>query len=151
MKLAEALLLRSEYTKKIENLQHRLLSNVKIQENDKPFENPQTLIKEIFQLNEDMYEIIKRINKCNASTKMDDGLTLDEAIARRNMLIKKRSTLSLVANKATERDHRFSHSEIKMNVTISIADMQKQIDELSKEYRELDTKIQTLNWTTELQ
>ena len=151
MKLAEALLLRSEYTKKIENLQYRLLSNIKVQEDDEPLENPQGLLEEIFDLSEKLCELIKQINARNSATKLDEDLTLAEAIVHRDMIMKKRNILSSVVKRATEQDHRYSHSEIKMNVIISYAEVQQQIDVLSKEYRELDTKIQALNWTTELQ
>ncbi|QNM16272.1 DIP1984 family protein [Fusobacterium hominis] len=34
--------------------------------------------------------------------------------------------------------------------TIDVGKKQKEIDKLSKKLRELDTKIQGLNWTTEL-
>jgi prefoldin subunit 5 len=35
--------------------------------------------------------------------------------------------------------------------TETVSELQKQNDKLSKELRELDEKIQELNWTTELQ
>jgi hypothetical protein len=34
--------------------------------------------------------------------------------------------------------------------TINVAETQKRADELAKEYRELDARIQELNWQTEL-
>jgi len=37
-----------------------------------------------------------------------------------------------------------------MNVAVSIGDIQKQIDALSKQFRELDAQIQAFNWTTDL-
>ncbi|MBR5980520.1 MAG: hypothetical protein IK035_00805, partial [Firmicutes bacterium] len=45
---------------------------------------------------------------------------------------------------------RYSRSEIVIQSTVSVAKLQKQVDALSKELRELDEKIQELNWTTEL-
>ena len=39
-------------------------------------------------------------------------------------------------------DHRVS--------TVNIAEIQKKVDELSKTYREIDSKIQALNWQTEM-
>ncbi|EDL65928.1 DIP1984 family protein [Bacillus sp. SG-1] len=41
-------------------------------------------------------------------------------------------------------------SEIRRIPTVSVRKLQKEIDELSKEYRMLDTKIQQANWLTEL-
>lgn len=41
-------------------------------------------------------------------------------------------------------------TEIKYVTTINIANLQKQVDDLSKEFRELNVKLQEKNWTTEL-
>ena len=151
MKLAEALLLRSEYQKRIENLQSRILANVKTQENDKPHENPQGLISEAFELSEQLCTLIQKINACNNRATLLTGKTLSEAIVERDMLMKKRNILAAIATKALEKDYRLTHSEVKMTVTISIEETQKQIDALSREFRELDTQIQGINWTTDLE
>jgi len=45
---------------------------------------------------------------------------------------------------------RYSRSEVKYVATINVAEMQKRADELAKKYRDLDTRIQELNWQTEL-
>jgi hypothetical protein len=66
------------------------------------------------------------------------------------MLLKKRSVLSDVAAQARERDYRLTHSEIKMSVTINLDSVQKRIDETSKQFRELDSAIQSLNWTIDI-
>jgi len=150
MKLAEALLLRAENKNKIENLQHRILANIKVQEGEKPLENPQGLIDEAFGLNEQLCTLIKQINHCNSTTKLPTGQTLSEAIVERDMLMKKRNILSAVAAKTLEQNYRFTHTEVKMNVAVSVEDIQKQIDALSKQFRELDVQIQALNWTTDL-
>jgi len=151
MKLAEALLLRAEYKNKLENLQYRILSNIKVQESDKPLENPQSLLNEAFEISEQLCALIKKINCCNNETKLSTGQTLSEAIVERDMIMKKRNILSAVASRALERDYRLTHTEIKMNIVISIADIQKQTDMLSRQFRELDAQIQALNWLTELQ
>ena len=65
MKLAEALLLRAEYQTKIANLQGRILSNLKVQEDEKPLENPQDLIKELLEINDNLGVLIQKINKKN--------------------------------------------------------------------------------------
>ena len=150
MKLAEALLLRSELQKKFENLQNRIFANIKVQDNDKPLENPMTLTDEAFETSEQLCELIKKINNCNNTTKLPTGQTLSEAIVERDMLLKKRNLLASIASRALEKDYRLTHTEVKMNVVVSIETTQKQIDELSKQFRELDTQIQAINWTTEL-
>ena len=151
MKLAEALLLRAEYQKKIENLQSRILANIKVQEKDKPLENPEKLLEEAFGLSEQLCALIQKINMRNNTARLGTGQTLAEAIVERDMLLKKRNILAAMANTAIESNYRLTHSEVKMNVAISIEQTQKQIDSISRQFRELDTQIQGLNWTTELE
>ena len=151
MKLAEALLLRSEQQKKIENLQTRILANIKVQESDKPLENPNELIKEILELSEQLCALIQKINARNNMALLPTGQSLSDAIVERDMLLKKRNILASVAAKTFEKDYRLTHAEVKMNVVVSVEETQKQIDALSKKFRELDAQIQGLNWTTDLE
>lgn len=150
MKLAEALLLRSECQKKIESLQSRILANLKVQEEDRPHENPQELLKEAFELNDQLCALVKQINARNNIAALPNGTVLSEALADRDMLMKKRSLLAAIAAKANERDYRLTHTEVKMRVTLPIGELQKQIDSLSRSFRELDTQIQAVNWTVDL-
>ena len=39
---------------------------------------------------------------------------------------------------------------MKIRRTVSVAEVQKELDALSKELRQCDERIQELNWTTEL-
>lgn len=151
MKLAEALLLRSEYQKKLENMQSRIMANLKVQEKEKPNEDPNALLKEAFELNERLCELIKKINGRNNTVKLPSGQLLSEALADRDMLMKKRNLLAAAAAHANERDYRLTRAEIKMYVTLPIAQVQKQIDELSGSFRELDAQIQAVNWMVEFE
>ena len=47
MKLAEALSIRKDLQKRIQQIRRRLSDNVKIQEGDEPAENPVELMKEL--------------------------------------------------------------------------------------------------------
>ena len=58
--------------------------------------------------------------------------------------------LAGVAEAASTRQDRYSKSEVKFVATVSIAELQKQVDQLSKKFRELDTRLQELNWSTDL-
>lgn len=151
MKLAEALLLRSEYQNKIANIQSRIMANLKVQENDKPHENPEMLLKEVFEINEQLCILVKKINARNNTVKLPNGQLLSEALADRDMLMKKRNLLSGITSKASEKDYRLTHSEIKMCVILPIGELQKQIDSLSRSFRELDSQIQAINWTVDLE
>ena len=66
------------------------------------------------------------------------------------MVGKKRDLLAGVAEAASTRQDRYSKSEIRCVATLPVGQLQKQIDTLSQSFRELDTKLQELNWTTEL-
>ena len=47
MKLAEALILRADLQKRIDQLRVRLNNNAKVQENDEPSEKPEELLNEL--------------------------------------------------------------------------------------------------------
>ena len=51
---------------------------------------------------------------------------------------------------ASELTSRRTAGEIKIRSTVNVREMQKQLDQQSKELRELDEKIQEANWLTEL-
>jgi hypothetical protein len=127
------------------------MANLKVQENDRPHENPEELLKEVFDLNEQLCALIKQINMRNNTATLPSGQILSEALADRDALMKKRNLLAAIAAKANEKDYRLTHTEVKMCVTLQVGDLQKQIDSLSRSFRELDTQIQSVNWTVELE
>jgi len=150
LKLAEALLLRAEYQEKIGVLQSRILANLKVEESDAPLEDPNALLREACEVNARLCALVKRINARNTAAALPDGRTLAEALADRDALKKERGLLAAVAEGAIQKDYRLTHTELKTRVTVSIPDMQKRIDGLSRDYRELDAQIQAVNWTEEL-
>ena len=150
MKLAEGLLLRAEYQTKLENLQNRLLSNLKIHEGDFPNEDPRVLLNEMEETNKKLTELVKKITNCNARETLADGRTLSDALVDREALLKERRILATLVGRANEQDYRVSRTEIKMTVTLSVKELQSRIDSLSKEYRQLDTELQGKNWTVDL-
>lgn len=76
--------------------------------------------------------------------------TVADAIAERDITGKKRDFLASVAEAASTRQDRYSKSEVRFVATVPVADLQKQVDGLSRSFRELDTKLQELDWKTEL-
>ena len=150
MKLAEALILRADLQKRIEQLKNRLKNNVMVQEGDEPSEDPEILLKEFEDCQFELTDIIKRINKTNNETMFNEKWTLADALAERDGLWEKRLVLSHVSEVASIKQDRYSRTEIKYISTVNVKELQKEIDKLSKEYREFDTKIQGLNWTIDL-
>lgn len=150
MKLAEALIARADSQKRIEQLKKRIGFNVKMQEGEKPAEDPNAMLAELDGIMIVLTGLIKRINKTNCSVQFDETRTLADVLAERDQLWDKRLILSKVAEEASIRNDRYSRSEVKFISTVDVAAIQKQVDQLSKEFRELDTKIQGLNWTIDL-
>jgi len=149
MKLAEALNLRADLQKRIAQLKERLNNNVKVQEGDSPAEDPAALFSELDDSLLQLKEIISRINRTNLET-LVEGRSLTDLIAEKDTLSLKISTLREVLGNANVRSDRYSRNEIKFVRTIDIAKLQKQIDDLSKQLRELDVKLQQANWSTDL-
>jgi hypothetical protein len=150
MKLAEALAERSDCQIRLEDLKKRIVRSARVQEGEKPAEDSGALLKEMETLYTRLIELITSINRTNSSTAFDKKRTIADAIAERDVTGKKRDFLTSVADAASTRQDRYSKSEVKFVATVSVSDIQRQIDQLSKHYRELDTTIQELNWNTEL-
>lgn len=150
MKLAEALLLRADLQKRIEQIKSRLKNNIMVQEGEAPSEEPEDLLKEFLNNQKELATIIKRITKTNNTTLYNEEWTLSDALVERDILLDKRSVLANSVERASFRLDRYSKTEIKYVSTINVKEIQKEVDKLSKQYRELDTKIQGLNWSTDL-
>ena len=149
MKLAQALILRADTQKHLEQLKGRLLDNAKMQENERPSEDPKLLLKELDRLSDELFRLILAINLTNSSAKFE-GASLTEMIAKKDTLSQKASVLRDFAKSASQKVDLYSNSEIKILSSVDVAMLQKQIDELSKEIRELDMKLQEANWQVDL-
>ena len=149
MKLAEALILRADCQKRIAQLKSRLLVNAKVQEGDAPAETPQELIVELGRISTELLDLIKRINRTNSATAFARG-TISDALAERDVLALQRAAYAELAQTAAISHGRFTRSEVKYISTINVAEIQKRADELAKNYRDLDARIQELNWQSEL-
>ena len=150
MKLAEALILRSDLQKRLEQLRQRLCDNALTQEGEKPAEDPEQLLQELEECTSQLERLIARTNLTNAAT-VKDGKTLTEMLAKREALSLKVSILRSTMEAASRRITRATRSEVKILSTVDTAAMRKNLDAMSKELRILDTEIQGLNWLTELQ
>jgi hypothetical protein len=149
MKLAEALIQRANLQTRNTQIKNRILKNVKVQEGDEPVESAAELIAEYENGMAELEKLIVRINDTNSRTAFD-GATLSEALAKKECLTAKIKTYRDIYDEGTVSQDRYSRSEVKYVRCIELKTIQATIDRLSKEYRELDTRIQGLNWTTEL-
>ncbi|MBR6998288.1 MAG: DIP1984 family protein, partial [Prevotella sp.] len=76
MKLAEALSIRKDLQKRIQQLGTRIQNNVKVQEGDEPSEQPTELMKELDSCLKQLEQLIWRINATNMQTVDATGTTL---------------------------------------------------------------------------
>lgn len=149
MKLATALSTRADLQSRLNELETRLVANSKVQEGEKPDENPMELISEKDRIIAELETLISKINLTNSKTEAG-GMTITELLAKRDCLKLDIKIMRNFLNSASNKIHRLSRSEIVIKSTVNVAELQKKVDALSKELREIDEKIQELNWTTEL-
>lgn len=150
MKLAQALSERADLQKRIEEVRKRLVANAKVQEGDAPAEDPAELMAQLDELCAALERLVTRINLTNAAT-VADGETLTALLARRDCQTLRIGALRAFAQSASSTVMRGTRTEVKIKSTLPVAPLQKQIDAQAKQLRELDARIQELNWTTELQ
>jgi hypothetical protein len=151
MKLAEALIARADLQNKVLQIKTRMIQNIKVEEDEEPVEEIDKLFRQYDALMAELETIIVRINKTNEAMALDSG-TLAGAIAKRDCLKAKITTYRELIEKASVlRERGYTRDEeIKYVRCVDILELRKQTDDLAKQYRELDTKMQGLNWTVDL-
>jgi hypothetical protein len=150
MKLAEALAERSDCQKRIEEIRNRLDGSARIQEGEQPPEDPGELLAEADRIHQRLLELISAINRTNSRTAFDTERTISDVIAERDVMGKRRKFLSDVAGAANSRWDRYLKSELRYVVTLPVAQLRTEADQIARRYRELDLRIQEMNWNTEL-
>jgi len=146
MKLAEALLLRSDLIKKIEHIQNRIRPVLIVSDDKKPQEDPTKLIAELRTAIQELETLVIRINKTNNEINFNGEGSLMEALA-------KRDSLKMLSEKL--RNIRYAaqidnSGDANLKTTIDIKKLQTEMDQTGRAFREIDSKIQELNWLTEL-
>lgn len=149
MKLAEALALRADHQKRIEQLKARLLRNAKVQEGESPAENPEGLLAEYEDLAGELVQLIRRINLTN-STATVAGRSMTQALAERDILKLRHAMYRELAQVATITQAVSTRSEVRFRGTVTVSVVQQKADTIAKELRELDARIQESNWLIEL-
>ena len=105
MKLAEALSIRKELQTRIDQLKMRITNNVRVQEGEKPAEEPQELMKELDSCLKQLQDLIYRINVTNMHATSGDK-TLTQLMAERDVLTKRVQILREVFNQASSSSER---------------------------------------------
>lgn len=149
MKLAEALQLRSDLQKRMEQLASRLYDNATVQEGETPAEDPAALLAEYEDCAAQLEDLMARINRTNSETRTEKG-SLTELLAHRDCLKKRVEVYRNFLTSASSLTRRATRSEIKICSTVSVPAYRKKADALARELRETDNAIQAANWSTEL-
>ncbi|MBQ1620383.1 MAG: DIP1984 family protein [Oscillospiraceae bacterium] len=150
MKLAEALQERADLNRKIAQLRERLENNAIVQEGEKTPEDPAQLLVELDASIRRLEELMARINKTNTQTR-DGEQSITDLIARKDALRVQVDAYRDIISSASQIARRAMRTEIKILSAVDVKTLQKKADELSRELREVDNRIQQLNWMTELQ
>lgn len=150
MKLAEALSIRKDLQKRIQQLGQRIGNNVKVQEGDEPLEQPEELMKELNSCLVQLENLIWRINATNMQTVNAEGKTVTQLMAEKDVLTTRITILREAFDRASSGSDRYSRSEIKMVTTVDVKKLRKMVDDYSAKLRTLDVEIQALNFQTEM-
>jgi len=150
MRLSEALILRADLQKRFAQIGLRLQQNARVQEGDRAAEDPGVLLEEIERMARELTGFIQRINRTNSQTTFEEGMTLSDALAKRDVLKMRQSIYRDLVRAASVSVMRISRSEVKYISTVDVAEIQGRADKLAKEIRELDTWIQEKNWSIDL-
>ena len=154
MKLAEALALRADATRRIDQLRTRIVANARFQEGEEPAEDAQALLADASAALDELEVLIRRINRTNAATRIGPEGTITDALARRDVLRTRHSIVTGAADAAAGRSQagmgRQLRSELKMLAALPVAELRAQADDLARQIRELDVRIQQSNWEFDL-
>lgn len=155
MKLAEALALRSDAQKRLEQLRSRAMDAARYQEGEPPVEDAGVLHAEAQAVVDEIEDLVRRINRTNAVTELEPGQTITDAIARRDALAAKHKLAANLADAASGRGSghgwvRQLRSELRYVTDLEVPTLRREADRIARDHRDLDTKLQAANWATEL-
>lgn len=156
MLLAEALVLRSDQQKKLRELTTRIEENARVPEGASPEEEPSVLLEQASAVAADLTRLIRDINRTNAAIVGDpeSGATISEMIAERDQAQRMTQLFRSAARagtRSTGRRYWGSEREHATKAAVDVSALQEQADEWARRYRELDVRLQQVNWSTDLQ
>ncbi|MBN0041597.1 DIP1984 family protein [Cellulosimicrobium cellulans] len=149
-KLAEALALRADLQRRLAQVASRAVANARHQEGEEPAEDPVALLAEHDRIAAELEQLIARINEVNLTTEVAPGLTMTQALARRDVLRLRHRVRGDLADAGTATQDRFTRTELRFVSAVDVAGLRREADDVARRLRELDTAIQQANWTTEV-
>ncbi|HZI98640.1 MAG TPA: DIP1984 family protein [Actinomycetales bacterium] len=150
MRLAEALARRADLTRRAAELKSRAIRNSRQQEGEEPAEDPAALLAEHDRVLAELEDIVTRVNTTNLATEIEPGATLTAALSRRDALRARHRMRADLADAASQRQDRYTRTELRYVSPLDVPSLRREADDVARQARELDTRIQEVNWTTEL-
>lgn len=150
MKLAEALIYRASAQKRIEQLQERLKNVALVAEGQQPAEEPSELLADLGRHYAALEKLIKQINRTNAATQLEEGGTLTDLLATRDVAKKHCQFLHEFTNAAVPKKERLGRNELRYVASIDVPSSRKRVDQAAAELRKLEFRVQALNWQIDL-
>jgi hypothetical protein len=143
MKVAQALNLKKKLDKDAAALT-ALIQSIAVQTvgSPKPEKEPGELVDALLKASEEKAELVIKIQASNLKTQLPNGMTVADAIVRRNAI-------------HATREHMVQLLEVRMYhreqvVTLDLSKVRRICDDLSRRWRELDDLIQQSNWNTDI-
>lgn len=150
MKLAEALAERADAQRRLAQVKSRIAESARHQEGTDPSEDAGELLAEAERTLVELESLMARINRTNLGTELEPGRTLTDALASRDVLAMRRKLFADTADAAVVRHDRWLRTEIRFVPAVDVRALRAQADDAARAHRQLDTRIQELNWSTEL-
>jgi len=155
VRLAEALAERAAATGRIEQLRARIVASARHQEGETPAEDAGRLLAEAGTVLDELETLIRRINRTHAAVPIGEQGKLTDALARRDVLRARHAVITAAADAAAGKDQRGMavrqlRSELAMIAALPVAELRAQAGGLAREIRELDVRIQRINWEADL-
>ncbi len=146
MKLAEALLLRADRNRTLEQLKQRIQVSARYQEGEKPPEDARDLVAAASAVLDELETLIRDINRTNSGTVMADNRTVTDALAERDVLRLRYSMLKASAEAASGAPQqtgfiRSTRSELKYMRALDVKGLRQQASDVARRARELDARI----------
>ena len=149
MKLAEALQERADIKRNLTGLRERLARVALVQEGEKPAEDPKELLKIQDDCLSRLEYLAAAINHSNDVIQVN-GMTLTQLIAKKDILLMRLNAYKNLARELGFNTSRARGTEIRILTTLSVPELQTEMDRMSKNIRILDNLLQETNWTKDL-
>ena len=107
------------------------------------------LLRELDESVNRLEYLMAAINHTNDTTEAG-GMTLTQLIAKKDALMLRMAAYKDLVQEAGYNTSRARGTEIKVIPTMKTAALQKEVDRMAKEVRQLDNLLQETNWTKDL-